>query len=166
MSDLQKEAAKAIMSPNITWYNEVPIKRLDPRATIPTKGSRGAAGFDLYAIIPEDVGVITLHRFARLAIPTGVSIACPEGTYARIAPRSGLAYKHGINVLAGVIDSDYRGEIKVILINHGDLEFDIRHGDRIAQMIFERHEPNAYLFEVADLNQTDRGENRFGSTGI
>lgn len=99
-----------------------------------------------------------------MAVPTGISITVPIYCYARIAPRSGLTFKYGIQVGAGVIDSDYTGEIKVILFNHGENDFIIKTGDRIAQLIFEKIVTNE-LQEVEELVQTDRGSGGFGSTG-
>lgn len=106
-----------------------------------------------------------LPPLTRATMPTGIAIEIPEGYYGRIAPRSGLAHNHGIDVLAGVVDSGYRGEIKVILYNTDkDHDFQIRQGDKIAQMIIERHY-NFELVEVEDLSPTPRGEGGFGSTG-
>ena len=89
----------------------------------------------------------------------------PRGTYGRIAPRSGLAAKHGVDVGAGVIDADYRGEVKILLINHSDVKFDIKKGDRIAQLVLERISL-AELNEVSELEETQRGQKGFGSTGV
>jgi dUTP pyrophosphatase len=101
----------------------------------------------------------------RALVPTDLSIACPENTYARIAPRSGLALKHGIDTGAGVIDADYRGPVGVILFNFGDEEFVINPGDRIAQLILEQI-VMADVVEVQELSQTVRGSGGFGSTGV
>jgi dUTP pyrophosphatase len=98
-------------------------------------------------------------------IPTDLSISIPDGTYARIAPRSGLAWKHSIDTGAGVIDSDYRGNVGVILFNHSDQDFPVKTGDRIAQLILEKIEI-ADVQEVKELNETERGEGGFGSTGV
>lgn len=145
----------------------LPIKRLAPSAILPTYGSAFAAGMDLHALLPvelPDQG-LTIAPGERKLIQTGISVAIPAGWYGRVAPRSGLAYKHGIDVLAGVIDSDYRGEIGVILLNTGSEAFVVRHGDRIAQLVIERA-PQASLVEVDDLPATDRGAGGFGSTGV
>lgn len=98
-------------------------------------------------------------------VPTDLSIAIPEGTYARVAPRSGLAWKHGIDVGAGVIDADYRGPVGVILFNHSDVDFNVKLGDRIAQMILETI-VTPEVVEVEDLDETVRGVSGFGSTGV
>ncbi|KAJ6687263.1 DEOXYURIDINE 5'-TRIPHOSPHATE NUCLEOTIDOHYDROLASE-LIKE [Salix purpurea] len=98
-------------------------------------------------------------------VPTDLSIAIPEGTYARIAPRSGLAWKHSIDVGAGVIDADYRGPVGVILFNHSDLDFEVKVGDRIAQLILQKIETGNAV-KVEDLDATVRGAGGFGSTGV
>lgn len=98
-------------------------------------------------------------------MPTGLAIAAPPGTYARVAPRSGLAVKHFIDTGAGVVDEDYRGEVGVILFNHGDTDFVVAPGDRVAQLILERIVTPA-VEEVDDLDATVRGDGRYGSTGI
>ena len=136
-------------------------KRLDKDAKLPMKQSSGAAGFDLFA--NEDAEMWKQDRSD--PIGTGISIAIPPGYYGRIAPRSGLAVKHGIDVLAGVIDSDYRGEIKVILLNTDREErFYVKKGDRIAQLIIEWC-GNHTVMDVSELDETDRGQSGFGSTG-
>ncbi|CAN3353209.1 deoxyuridine 5'-triphosphate nucleotidohydrolase [Diutina catenulata] len=130
-------------------------------ATLPTKGSALAAGYDLYA--SEDA-VIPKHGQGLVA--TDISVIVPEGTYGRVAPRSGLAVKHGISTGAGVIDADYRGEVKVVLFNHKDADFAVAKGDRIAQLVLERI-VNAEIVEISkeELTETVRGEGGFGSTG-
>ncbi len=144
----------------------VKIKLLDAAlgAEVPFYATEQSAGVDLRAVIEQDIkmkpGDITL-------VPTGIAIALPQNTEAQIRPRSGLAAKNGITVLnsPGTVDSDYRGEIKVILINHGKEDFVISNGMRIAQMIFAKHE--TAQFELADdLDDTIRGVEGFGSTGI
>lgn len=139
----------------------LPIKLLNPDAKMPTKGSSGSAGYDLYASI-EDPWAIECGQ--RVAVPTGISVAIPEGYYGRIAPRSGLAYKHGIDVFGGVIDSDYRGEIKAILYNTEGDDFQMKPGDRIAQLIIERCHDVKFI-EFDELPPSDRGNGGFGSTG-
>jgi len=126
----------------------------------PERGTPSAAGHDLkYVGIP-----IVLQPMQRYAFTTNLILEIPEGYYGRIAPRSGLAFKQGIDVMAGVIDSDYRGEIKAILINLGDKPVSFQTGDKIAQIIFEQY--LSFNFEVAEeLSQTIRGEGAFGSTG-
>lgn len=126
----------------------------------------------LFRANPSDAGLDlcssedhTIHPGQRAAIPTGIAVEIPEGYYGRVAPRSGLAVKHGIDVLAGVVDSGYRGEIKVVLINTDSKNsFDVRRGDRIAQLIIERHY-NFELEEVDSLSDSARGSSGFGSSG-
>lgn len=129
---------------------------------LPAYESPGAAGMDLRAA--EDT---VLKPGARVLMPTGFAIALPDAFEAQVRPRSGLAVKHGVTVLnaPGTIDSDYRGEIKVPLINHGTADFIIRRGDRIAQMIVAAV-ARATLQEVATLDDTARGSNGFGSSGV
>ena len=136
------------------------FKKLHENATLPTRGSAHAAGLDLYAVERMDI-----RPGAQAMIPTGLSVAIPSGHYGRIAPRSGLAAKHGIQVHAGVVDSDYRGEMRVCLINHGSEMVEFKPGDRIAQLIIERCliTPAAW---ADDLDSTERGQGGFGSTGV
>ena len=139
----------------------IQIKKLSDKAKIPTQGSKYAAGYDMYEA--EEVLVITRGR---KLVKTNISISIPEGYYGRIAPRSGLAYKNGIDVLAGVIDSDYRGDIGVILLNTDhNLDFEVNVGDRIAQIIIEKcHSVNWETVETLDA--TVRSEGGFGSSGV
>ena len=132
---------------------------LSPGAIAPTRGSSGAAGYDLYAI--EDV-VIGQYEFTQ--VNTGVSVAIPSGYYGRIAPRSGLSAKYGIVIGGGVIDEDYRGELKVLMSCLRGI-YDVRKGDRIAQLIIEKI-ATPELEIVDSLDDTDRGESGFGSTGV
>lgn len=135
------------------------VRRLRPSAKLPTRGSVGAAGYDLYS--DEDATIVPGGRYL---VSTGIAIRCPDGTYGRIAPRSGLAVKHGLDTGAGVVDADYIGEVKVLLFNHGSTEVKISSGDRIAQLILEQiHTPQTCL--VDDLKPTIRGGGGFGSTG-
>lgn len=129
---------------------------------LPAYESPGAAGMDLRAA--EDM---VLKPGARFLMPTGFAIALPDRHEAQVRPRSGLAVKHGVTVLnaPGTIDSDYRGEIKVPLINHGAADFVIKRGDRIAQMIIAAV-ARATLQEVTGLDDTARGNNGFGSSGV
>jgi dUTP pyrophosphatase len=133
--------------------------------SLPAYETGGSAGMDLRAAVPEDAPV-TLEPGARALIPTGLKIALEPGHEAQVRPRSGLALKHGLTCLnsPGTIDSDYRGEVGVILINHGQEPFVIRRGERIAQMVIARHE-QATLVEVGALDETARGAGGFGSTG-
>jgi dUTP pyrophosphatase len=130
---------------------------------LPSYQTEFAAGMDLYAAIPES---LVLRPGQRVMIPTGIAIALPEGYEAQIRPRSGLAIKHGVTLLnsPGTIDADYRGEIKVIAINHGHVVVRIHHGDRIAQMVVTPV-TRANLVPVDDLDATERGAGGFGSTG-
>ena len=134
------------------------FKKTNPLAITPSRGSDFAAGYDLYST--EEY---TLKPLERKLFKTGISIAIPGGLYGRVAPRSGLAYKDGIDVMAGVIDEDYRGDVGVILINLGSVDKAIKPEDKIAQIIFE-HYNEATLSEVADLPPSVRGAGGFGSS--
>lgn len=135
-------------------------------AEMPRKQTRLSAGFDLYACIKEDI-VIQPRTLA--LIPTGVKMQMPDDIEAQIRPRSGLALKHGITVLnsPGTIDADFRGEVGVILINHGDEPFVVRNQDRVAQMIFSKVEDIAFVNVESEemLSGSDRGAGGFGHTG-
>ena len=135
------------------------IKRLRPDACLPTKGSPGAAGFDLYA---TDGGVIPAD--GKGLVGTGLAVTVPAGTYGRIAPRSGLAVKHSIDVGAGVIDQDYTGECRILLFNHGSQDFAYKAGDRVAQLIVE-YISTPPIVEVVELAASTRDVSGFGSTG-
>lgn len=130
---------------------------------LPHYATEGSAGCDLRANLSEN---ITLKPLERKLIDTGIFIALPVGTEAQIRPRSGMAYKEGLTVLnsPGTIDADYRGEVKVLLVNLSAVEATIQNGDRIAQVVIARHEV-ANFKEVAALSETLRGEGGFGSTG-
>ena len=132
---------------------------------LPAYETTGSAGMDLRAAVPADAPV-TLAPGARALVPTGLKIALEQGWEAQVRPRSGLALKHGITCLnsPGTIDSDYRGEVGVILINHGAEPFVIQRGERIAQMVIAQH-AQAVITEVESLDETARGEGGFGSTG-
>ena len=132
---------------------------------LPAYQSAHAAGLDLLAAVPEDSPLVVLPG-QRALVPTGLTIALPPGYEAQVRPRSGLASKHGVTVLnaPGTIDADYRGEIGVLLINHGDAPFPIRRGERIAQMVIAAV-ARAELVPAAALSATDRGDGGFGSTG-
>lgn len=131
---------------------------------LPAYATPQSAGTDLRANIEDP---ITLRPLERRIVPTGLYIALPEGYEAQVRPRSGLALKHGITVLnsPGTIDSDYRGEIGVLLINLSDTPFVINAGERIAQMVVARHE-QAELIEVEELDDTERGAGGYGHTGV
>lgn len=130
---------------------------------LPAYQTEHAAGMDLQANLEEN---IILEPGQRKLIPTGLKIELPIGYEAQIRPRSGLAFKHGITVLnsPGTIDADYRGEIKVLLINHGDEAFEIKNGERIAQMIIAKHEQVIWQ-KTNELSDTNRGIGGYGSTG-
>lgn len=131
---------------------------------LPTYSTEHSSGVDLRANLDED---IILKPLERKLISTGLYIALPEGTEAQIRPRSGLAIKHGISVLntPGTIDADYRGEVKIILINLSNEDFTITHGDRICQMIISKYEKVDFSL-VEELDETIRGEGGFGHSGV
>jgi dUTP pyrophosphatase len=130
---------------------------------LPAYETIASAGMDLRANLSEG---LLLKSGQRLLVPTGLFIALPEGYEAQIRPRSGLAFKHGITVLnsPGTIDADYRGEVKVLLINHGAEDFEIKDGERIAQMVIAAHARIEWN-SVNELEETERGAGGFGSTG-
>jgi len=135
------------------------FKQLDPRAVLPKRGSVLAAGLDVCGI--EDVEIAPKQR---VTARTGLAVAIPPGFYGRVAPRSGLAVKSGLDVLAGVIDSDYRGEIVCVLYNTGDETIELPAGSKICQLIIEQIiTPDATW--ATDLDETARGAGGFGSTG-
>ncbi len=139
---------------------DIHIKFLSDSAVLPTKATGSSAGYDLYA-----AETVTVSRQSRKLIKTNISLAIPIGFYGRIAPRSGLAYKSGIDVMAGVIDADYRGDIGVILLNTDlNIDFEVNKGDKIAQIIIE---PCAHVNFVKsnDLTATKRGEGGYGHSG-
>ena len=134
------------------------FKRLHPDARLPARGSAHAAGLDLSAL--EEV---TIPPGGRAAVRTGLAVAVPAGFYGRVAPRSGLAVEHGLDVLAGVVDSDYRGEVVCVLINHGAAPLRIEAGRRMAQLIVEAIiTPRPQWAE--SLDETERGAGGFGSS--
>ncbi|GLU04421.1 hypothetical protein SLE2022_215710 [Rubroshorea leprosula] len=136
------------------------VKKLSEKAVLPSRASPLSAGYDLSSATDTKV-----PARGKALVPTDLSISIPEGTYARVAPRSGLAWKHSIDVGAGVIDADYRGPVGVILFNHSDVDFEVKAGDRIAQLIIEKiMTPD--VVEVEDLDSTVRGAGGFGSTGV
>ncbi|MDF2231102.1 dUTP diphosphatase [Albimonas sp. CAU 1670] len=148
---------------------EIALARLphhDPALPLPAYETTGAAGMDLRACLP-DRGEIVLAPGARALVPTGLSIALPEGYEAQVRPRSGLALKKGLTVAnaPGTVDSDYRGEVGVILVNLGAEPVGIAHGDRIAQMVIAPVTRGLWR-EVETLDETARGAGGFGSTGV
>jgi len=151
----------------MTSSKTVEIQRL-PHAeglALPAYQTAHAAGLDLLAAVPED-RPLTMQPGQRALVPTGLMIAVQPGQEAQVRPRSGLAFKHGVTVLnsPGTVDADYRGEVSVLLINHGDEPFTIRRGERIAQLVIAAVS-QANLVAVASLSPTDRGSGGFGSTG-
>jgi dUTP pyrophosphatase len=138
---------------------EIQIKKLSENAKLPIRGSEWAAGYDLFAA-KDDV----VFAQKRVLIPTDIALSIPSGYYGRIAPRSGLAYKHGIDVLAGVIDADYRGNLGVILYNTNIVEFRVNKGDRIAQLIIEKCHDVEWQ-ETEELETSVRQDGGFGHTG-
>ena len=143
-----------LMQINIVNHSDNPL---------PAYETAFSAGMDIRAMLPAD---LVLHPLERAVVGTGLHIELPEGHEAQVRPRSGLAAKHGVTVLntPGTIDADYRGEIKVILVNLSNESYTIKHGDRIAQMIIAKHE-RASLSPTQSLNVTKRGEGGFGHTG-
>lgn len=145
--------------------NVLPVQLINKSKHVnPTYSTEGSAGMDIRANIDE---TITLKPSERIAVPTGIYIGLPLGYEAQIRPRSGLAIKNGIGVLnsPGTVDADFRGEIKIILINHSNEPFTINDGDRIAQMVVAKHETVSWNV-VENLDDTDRGLNGFGSSGV
>jgi len=138
------------------------IKKLNQEALIPSYQTEEAAGFDLHS-----VDEVIIKKGERKLISTGLAFEIEKGYEVQIRPRSGLAFKHGVSVLnsPGTIDSDYRGEIKVLLINLGDKDFEIKKGDRIAQAVIAPV-VQAKILEVDELSSTERGSGGFGSTGV
>lgn len=147
----------------MSYYVQINKLPGNEEVNLPRKMSEQASGYDLFAAVTEEV---VLAPGQRALIPTGIAIAMPEGLEAQIRPRSGLALKHGITCLntPGTIDADYRGEIKVLLINLGQEPFAIARNERIAQMVFQAV-PAVTLAEVERLSDTERGAGGFGHTG-
>ena len=151
-----------------SWYTagmlQVSFVKLHSQASVPEAMTAGAAGIDLSACLEEPTSI---EPGRRALIPTGMALSLPGGYEGQIRPRSGLALKHGVTVLnaPGTIDSDYRGEVKVLLVNFGDRAFDVKHGDRIAQLVVAKVE-QVVLVQVDDLDSTARSSGGFGSTGI
>lgn len=143
---------------------EIKVKKLNEQAQLPYRATEGSAGADLFAFVPEDV---TITPGERKLIPTGIAIEIPDSGYgAFVFPRSSVSSKYGVSLAncVGVVDSDYRGEIKVPLINHSDTAYTVRNGDRIAQMVILPVMLPCYT-ETDELGDTVRGEGGFGSTG-
>ncbi len=143
----------------------IEVKNLAKDLSLPIHATELSAGVDLYANL-ENKNTISIAPMQRMIVPTGICIALPKGYEAQVRPRSGHAAKHGITVLntPGTIDADYRGEIKVILINLGEKEFVISHGMKIAQMVVAKYS-NVVWRQEKELTNTERGDAGFGSTG-
>lgn len=155
----------------MTGVLDLPILTLanhDPALELPGAATGGSAGMDLRACLATEDRPrgIVLPPLGRCLVPTGLSLAIPEGFEGQVRPRSGLAVRHGITVLnsPGTIDADYRGEVKVLLINLGQENFTLTHGERIAQLVIAAYRA-AIPVKVTALNATERGEAGFGSTG-
>ena len=138
----------------------VHILKCHEHALIPKRGSDFSAGSDLHSVLDY-----IIEPKSRCLISTGLKMSFPPNVYGRIAPRSGIALKNGIDVMAGVIDPDYTGEIKVLLYNSSDIKFEVQRGDRIAQIIFESFKFPVFK-EVSVLSETERSSGGFGSTGL
>ncbi len=137
----------------------VHIKRLHPDAQLPKYGRPGDAGLDLHALVD-----VTVAPAERVLVPTGIALAIPVGTVGLVWDRSGMAAKHGMKTMAGVLDHTYRGELKIVLLNTTGASYEIKKGDRIAQLLIQ---PiiTTDVIEVAELEETVRGEGGFGSSG-
>jgi dUTP pyrophosphatase len=136
------------------------VKKLVENARIPSRGTPGAAGYDLASVVDA-----VIPPCGRAVVSTGLSIRVPKGTYGRIAPRSGLAVKYGIDVLAGVVDEDYTGDIRIVMFNTGKETYQVHVGDRVAQLVLEKiATPDVAV--VVDFDDTERGSGGFGSTGV
>jgi len=146
-------------TPSVPLFDfSVKVKRIHPAAKLPARGTNRSAGADLSCL-----EAFTLGPGERKLVPTGLAVEIPPGWYGRVAPRSGLAANHGVDMLAGVIDSDYRSEVKVLLINFGAEPVSFDAGERIAQLIIERAAVCDYIW-ADELSDTERGGG-FGSTG-
>lgn len=139
------------------------IKLLDPRASVPQRGTEGAAGYDVYCLLDEPK---SLYAGEFETFRTGIAMSVPKGYFYQVCCRSGMAFNHKVFVphAPGIIDSDYRGELKILLQNASDTMFTVFPGDRIAQLVFMKHECPAFL-PVPELGETQRGSGGFGSTG-
>jgi len=138
----------------------IKVKSVHPEAKLPARANHNDAGADLYSVETK-----TIPPLSRTLVSTGITIELPEGVYGRIAPRSGLAFKHGLDILAGVIDEGYRGTIGVVVYNTDkDQEYTINIGDKIAQLIIETYHSESFVWSE-DLSDSDRSEKGFGSSG-
>ena len=157
--DAPRASDQVRVTPGYATAEVLRVKLLNGNAKMPSRGTPKSAGFDLSA----SAGLL-VPAGQQAFVPTGLAIALPPGTYGRVAPRSGLAAKHRISVGAGVVDADFRGEVLVLLVNHGHCDFTVAVGDRIAQLIVELCS-SCSAQEVYDLPDTQRGADGFGSTG-
>jgi len=158
--EMLRESQTKHRAPFPSWNGpQLEVQKLDDMAVVPTKVNRSDAGYDLYALH----GAIVQKHCHKL-IKTGISMAIPEGYVGLIWPRSGMAYKHGIDVFAGVIDSSYRGDVGVILYNSQYSDYNVEQGDRIAQIVFQKVK-DFDLQLVDNLDDTKRGSGGFGSSG-
>lgn len=147
-------------SPGAALFDcSVKVKRIHPAAKLPARGTNWSVGADLCCLEP-----FTLGPRERKSVPTGLILEIPPGWYGRVAPRSGLAARHGVDTLAGVVDPDFRGELMALIVNTGDSPVSFAAGDRIAQLIIERAAVCNYIL-VEELSETERGDGGFGSTG-
>jgi dUTP pyrophosphatase len=138
---------------------KIPAKKLYPDAQLPQMMKEGDAAMDFYSYKDYELSV-----GEKVIVETGVAIAIPRGYWGNVRDRSGLAAKHSIHTMGGVFDSNYRGEVQIVLINLGQKTYSIKKGDRICQMIIEKHE-DLEVLEVEELDETNRGEERFASSG-
>ena len=145
--------------PRTSFDDVLQFKRMSPAAVLPTRATPGSAGYDLAA---AEACVVPAH--GKALVSTGWAVGLPVGVYGRVAPRSGLAWKHHLDVGAGVCDCDYRGLLSVVIFNHSMVDYQIQPGDRIAQLILEKHKV-CEVQEVEQLAPTQRGAGAFGSTG-
>ncbi|CAH3144408.1 unnamed protein product [Pocillopora meandrina] len=160
MGQFVSTALTALGYPRPSFNDNVLLfKKISDRATTPSRGSDLAAGYDLYSA--ENV---VIPKQGKALVKTDIAIALPEGCYGRVAPRSSLSWKHHIDVGAGVVDRDYRGNVGVVLFNLSQMDYEVQQGDRIAQLIIERIS-NPPLVEVKELDDTARGTAGYGSTG-
>ncbi|KAI1190063.1 deoxyuridine 5'-triphosphate nucleotidohydrolase [Nemania serpens] len=158
-STMVESSSAGVSVPRLEQCPPLLVKKLSDKARLPTRGSAFAAGYDMYSS-----QAATVPARGKVLVDTDISIALPAGTYGRVAPRSGLASKHSIQTGAGVIDADYRGQVKILLFNHSDVDYSITEGERIAQLVIERiYTPD--VVEVAELEESVRGAGGFGSTG-
>lgn len=160
------EQEDKIVSQWHSYHIPVRVKKLDPRATIPQYHTDGAVAFDMHAIVDEGQ-VIRVEPHSQKNLSTGLAMAIPMGYELRVSPRSGQAFKSEISIRnsPGIVDADYRGEIMVCFVNNSDNVFVINPGDRICQVKLSMA-PRAVFKEVEELDETDRGEDGFGSTGV